>query len=119
MQVLHIEDDTDLQDVIRGMAGDNFQFTAATTLSEACGAIETQTFDAIILDLALPDGSGWDLLPLIKKKQQQARVVLLTGTEPSLEQIRNVEASLLKTRISARELIDALGSRVAASRPKV
>jgi len=119
MQVLHIEDDTDLQDVIHGMAGGDFQFTAATTLSEACDAIETQPFDAIILDLALPDGSGWDLLPLIKKKQQQARVVLLTGTEPSLEQVRSVEASLLKTRISARELIDALGKRVAASPPKV
>jgi DNA-binding response OmpR family regulator len=116
MKVLHIEDDTDLQDVIRGMAGDNFQFTAAATISEACDAIETQTFDAIILDLVLPDGSGWDLLPLIKKKQQQARVVLLTGTEPSLEQIREVEATLLKTRVSARELIDALGNRIDASR---
>lgn len=118
MQVLHIEDDTNLQDVIRGMAGDNFQFTAATTLSEACDAIEAQTFDTIILDLALPDGSGWDLLPLIKKKQQQARVVLLTAKEPSLEQMRSVEASLLKTRTSARELIHALGNRVAASPPK-
>ena len=63
IRILHVEDEPDLHQVIRTMAGKQFQFETASTLAEARTRVASQRFDVVILDLGLPDGSGWDLLP--------------------------------------------------------
>ncbi|MFO7541701.1 MAG: PAS domain S-box protein [Thiobacillus sp.] len=111
-RILHVEDDTDLHQVVRAMAGERFDFEFATSLHEAQARIGQERFDVVILDLGLPDGSGWDLLPEIRKRQPGARVVILSGTEMTPDKARKVEAVLLKSQVSPRELIDALNTRI-------
>jgi len=111
-RVLHVEDDADLHEVIRAMAGGRFEFELATTLSEARARVMLERFDVVILDLNLPDGSGWDLLPDIRQRQPDARVVILSGTDMTADETRKVEAVLLKSQISPRELLDALSARI-------
>lgn len=114
--VLHIEDDTDLHQVIRAMAGSQFEFELATTLAEAQAMLAAVRYDVVILDLGLPDGSGWELLPRIHKLEPAPQVIILSGTELTPEESAQVEASLLKSRMSQRELLDALSHRINKNR---
>jgi PAS domain S-box-containing protein len=117
-RVLHVEDDADLHEVIRAMAGGRFEFELATTLREARARVTLARFDVVILDLSLPDGSGWDLLPDIRQRQPDARVIILSGTEMMADASRKVEAVLRKSQVSPRELLDALSQRIQSIRPK-
>ena len=111
-RILHVEDDTDLHEVIRSMVGGRFDFELASSLREARERLALERFDVIILDVGLPDGSGWELLQEIRARQPEARVVILSGTEMTPDEARKVETVLLKSQVSPRELLDALSSRI-------
>ncbi|MDP3866118.1 MAG: CHASE domain-containing protein [Rhodoferax sp.] len=117
-RVLHVEDDADLHQVVRAMVGKRFDFELATTLQEARARVALERFDVVILDLSLPDGSGWDLLPEIRQRQPETRVVILSGADMTADEARKVEAVLLKSQVSPRELLDALNTRIQSSKPK-
>ncbi len=110
-RVLHVEDDPDLHQVVQAMAGGRFEFELATSLQAARELIALERFDVVVLDIGLSDGSGWALLPDIRQRQPQARVVILSGQEMSPDQARQVESVLLKSQVSPRELIEALSQR--------
>lgn len=117
-RVLHVEDDDDLYQVVRSMVGERFDFERATTLHEALDRVSRERFDVVILDIGLSDGSGWDVLPDIRARQPDARIVILSGADTTAEEARRVEAVLLKSQVSPKDLIDALGSRIRSSRPE-
>ncbi|HTQ99667.1 MAG TPA: ATP-binding protein, partial [Candidatus Acidoferrum sp.] len=111
-RVLHVEDDVDLHTVIRGMVGGNCEFSLATTLHSARQHLVQDRFTAIILDLVLPDGTGWDLLPDIHARQPDARLIILTGTDTTPLDLDKVDSILLKSRVTPAELLAAIHSRV-------
>ena len=111
-RVLHVEDDEDLHQVVRSMVGGRFEFELATTLEEAISLIALERFDVVILDIGLPDGSGWELLSAIRTRQPEARIIILSGAEVSPEQAQQVEHVLLKSQVSAQQLLDALNNRI-------
>lgn len=111
-RVLHVEDDRDLHEVVRAMAGDRFDFELATSLREARARVALERFDVVILDLGLPNESGWDLLPEIRAQQPHTRVVVLTGGELSGDHAGRVDAVLRKSQVSPRQLLDAIDSRL-------
>jgi PAS domain S-box-containing protein len=111
-RVLHVEDDADLHRVIRTMAGGHCEFELATSLREAHARLAREHFDVLLLDIGLQDGSGWDLLPEIRALQPHARVVILSGAELTAADARRVEAVLLKSQVTPRQLLDAIDARV-------
>ena len=111
-RVLHIEDDVDLHQVVCAMIGLNFELQQAATLGDARILLGKNPYDLIILDLKLPDGSGWHLLQEIRKQQPLARIVVLTGNDTSPEEAESVDAVLLKSRVSPQELLAALSSQI-------
>ncbi len=106
--VLHIEDDADLHRVIRTMAGPDCLFARAADMKEARALLKPGAYDVVILDLGLPDGSGWDLLPDIKAAVPNSRLIILTGQDTSQIDLRKVDSVLLKAGISPRQLLDAI-----------
>lgn len=112
VRVLHVEDDSEVHQVIRAMAGPRFDFELETSLSNARNRISLERFDVIILDIALPDGSGWTLLPEIRERQPNARVLILSGSELTADEACMVESVLLKSRISPDDLLKALNQRI-------
>jgi CheY-like chemotaxis protein/CHASE3 domain sensor protein len=86
--------------------------TQAFTGEEALTALNESTFDCIILDLNLPDISGFDLLDKIKSqpKLQTVPVVINTAMELQKEQMDRIlhysEAMVLKSNKSNDRLID-------------
>ncbi len=115
--VLHVEDDPDLHRVIKAMAGNRCTFTLATTLAEAESLVAREKFDVVILDLGLPDGSGWDLLPILRRLQPPPRIVVLSGEEMSPSDAHKVEAALLKSQMSPHDLLKAIQSSILRSKP--
>ncbi len=107
-RVLHIEDDADLHRVISSMAGQACTFTRAGDLQQARALLNPGAFDAVLLDLGLPDGSGLDLLPDIKAAVPHARLIILTGQDTSLLDLGKVDSVLLKSRMTPRQLLEAI-----------
>lgn len=115
-RILHIEDDTDLHEVVCAMAGDHFSFEAAHTVQEARTRLKQRSFDVVLLDIGLPDGSGWDLVPDIRACQPDAKLVILSGVDMTQQQHGQVEAVLLKSRLSKETLINGIDARLQSLR---
>ncbi|WP_217532988.1 response regulator [Vibrio metschnikovii] len=110
--VLHVEDDSDLHEVIREMAGDSARFELASTLAQARLKLQQASFDVLLLDLNLPDGSGWELLSEAKLLQPEIKIVILSGKPVTQHQHDQVEAVLLKSRLSTTTLLEGIHSRI-------
>ncbi|MGF6972199.1 signal transduction histidine kinase/DNA-binding response OmpR family regulator/CHASE3 domain sensor protein [Paraburkholderia sp. JPY465] len=62
-RVLVIEDDAPMRESIRALLqSENTEIVAVATLAEAFEQLGALAFDCVVTDLALPDGTGYDLL---------------------------------------------------------
>ncbi len=83
-QLLVVEDDPAEQMSIAELIGhDDVQITAATTGAEALAKMRERTYDCVVLDLRLPDISGFDLLTEIQQdpRLRDTPIVVFTGRE--------------------------------------
>jgi CheY-like chemotaxis protein len=84
----------------------------AYTGEQALKLLKEQQFDCIILDLNLPDISGFDLLDKIKEQPDHAHVPVIINTAMELSQdkmdkiLKHTEAMVLKSNKSNDRLID-------------
>jgi CheY-like chemotaxis protein len=81
-RVLVIEDDAAMRESIRALLqSENTEIVAVATLAEALEHIENFSFDCVVTDLALPDGTGYDLLERLAGNAEHASlpVIVYTG----------------------------------------
>jgi DNA-binding NtrC family response regulator len=64
----------------RYLTKNGYVIKSAGTLADARNAIVADRFDAIVLDLKLPDGNSMDWLPEIKKTYPALPVIVITGS---------------------------------------
>lgn len=93
MRILVVEDDPILLDGLKAGLG-LLGATVDTVSSCADGhaALGTTAFDAIVLDLMLPDGSGLDLLAKIRSAGNRTPVLLLTALDDVSDRIKGLDA---------------------------
>ena len=67
---------------------DDIDVSIAATGSEALAAIQQQSFDCMVLDLRLPDMSGFEVMERLRERQDSSDlpVVVFTGKELSAEE---------------------------------
>lgn len=88
MRILLIEDDPKLGAFIeRGLENANYSITRAMTCAEAWDALTDAAYDAIILDLGLPDGDGLDLLKEFRRKKFSEPVLVLSARDAVRDRI--------------------------------
>lgn len=84
MRVLYVEDnpiDADLVARHLARAAPDISLTVVPSLGDARNCLQTDApFDAALIDLKLPDGSGFDLLAWIRRQSLPMAVVMLTGS---------------------------------------
>jgi DNA-binding response OmpR family regulator len=93
MRILAIEDDPVLLDGLKaglGLLGATVD--TVSSCADGYAALDTTAFDAIVLDLMLPDGSGLDLLRTIRAAGNQTPVLLLTALDEVSDRIRGLDA---------------------------
>ncbi|UTW12239.1 PAS domain S-box protein [Marinobacterium rhizophilum] len=115
-RILHVEDDEDLCEVVNAMANELAVLDRAGTLASARRKLAHESYDLVILDLGLPDGSGWSLLPELKELALRPQIMLLSATEVSYTEAQQVDAVLLKSRVSHQNLMEQLGTLLEQTR---
>jgi CheY-like chemotaxis protein/signal transduction histidine kinase len=88
-RLLVVEDDPAEQFTIRELLGyDDIDVSIASTGEEALASIGTEPYDCMVLDLRLPDMSGFDVLERLKDMPESGDlpVVVFTGKELTSEE---------------------------------
>jgi len=79
-KVLLVDDEEDFLEVLsERMTNRGIEVSTATSATEAIRIAEKESFDAIIVDLMMPEMDGLEALKLIKEKKPESQVILLTG----------------------------------------
>ena len=79
-RILIVDDETEFLEVIRErLATRGIEADTSESAEEALAKIETQIYDAVILDLQMPGIDGIEALKLIREKRPELQVILLTG----------------------------------------
>ena len=79
-KVLLVDDEEKfLEMMAERMRARGMQVSTAASAAEAVRLAEEQSFDAIILDLKMPEMDGIEVLKMLKKKSPDSQVILLTG----------------------------------------
>lgn len=114
MRILVVEDDPVLSDGLRAGLG---MFGATLDIVESCAdgraALATSEFDALVLDLMLPDGSGLDLLVDMRAGGDRTPVLLLTAIDEIADRIRGLDAGA-DDYLGKPFDLDELGARLRA-----
>lgn len=105
-RILHVEDDDSLTQLVNELLSDEAQVIAAHSLAEARRRVSDEQYDLVILDITLGDGSGLDILPLLRHSGRLAPpVILYSASEASRELSGLVQAALVKSRDSVEQLL--------------
>ena len=79
-KVLLVDDEEDfLEAMAERMRARDMEVTTASSASEAFKKMESETFDAIVLDFQMPEMDGMEALKSIKAKRPESQIILLTG----------------------------------------
>ena len=80
MKLLVIEDEPSLlQSIMEYFIQIDFLCEGVTTYSNAIQKIDDYTYDCIILDINLPDGSGFELLKYLREYKKDEGVVIISA----------------------------------------
>ena len=122
MRVLLVEDDRSLADIIvAGMREHNLTALVATSAREGRERAELGHYDVIVLDVMLPDGSGFDLCAWIRGRGITTPILMLTARDAVDDRVKGLEAGaddyLIKP-FAFRELIARIRA-LARRRPAI
>jgi signal transduction histidine kinase/CheY-like chemotaxis protein/HAMP domain-containing protein len=121
-------DESHRTNVVELIGNGDVQTTGVATGAEALTALQAGRFDCMVLDLFLPDMSGFELIHKIKRKAEfrDLPILIYTGKELTREEeaevIRLAEASIIKDVRSPERLLDETAlflHRVEAHLPEV
>lgn len=112
-RLLIVEDDSELRTNLQLLLGrDQLEITGVGTIAEAMDALAGSTFDCMVTDLTLPDGTGYDLLERMAGNDAVAfpPVIVYTGralTRDEEQRLRRYSKSIIiKGARSPERLLD-------------
>ena len=89
--ILIIEDDKGLnQGVALALRKPDWKFLQAFSLKEGMEYWETAEVDMVLLDINLPDGSGYDFLGHVRTTSS-VPVIMLTANDMEIDEVRGIE----------------------------
>lgn len=104
-QVLHVEDSPDVARLVEVLLSRDAKVHAVGTLAGARAWLAGHRPDLVLLDLALPDGSGLDLVEDLRNLMPfPPPVLVFSAHEPPRERTSLLTKALLKSRTSNAEL---------------
>lgn len=90
--ILLLEDEVNVGSTLRDrLALEGFEITWAQNLKTAREALQQQPFALALLDVNLPDGSGFDLGKLIRDRYAKTAVVFLTAAGTTEDRVHGLE----------------------------
>ncbi|UII20043.1 response regulator [Fulvivirga ligni] len=88
-QILVVDDEVEICLLLSGMLKKlGFQTTYAHSVQDGAKCIQQSKYDLVFLDLNLPDGLGFHLIPKIRKENPDAKVVIISAYDGNIERQR-------------------------------
>lgn len=110
-KVLVVDDERDLVELVSDTLNGSVEcrLTHASTCAQALERMDAEPVDLLIVDLALPDGSGAELIQALREKHPLASTIVITGApsyERAVSALRSGAADFLAKPFTAAELLD-------------
>ncbi len=94
--ILIVDDDRDLRETLAEQLSLDGEFSTIEVGSiaeaEACLASPQGRFDAIILDIGLPDGDGRDLCVRLRRQGIKVPILMLTGSDEEADVVKGLDS---------------------------
>jgi DNA-binding response OmpR family regulator len=114
MKILIVEDQAKLAALLKqGLGEAGYDVGSANTCAAARNALSESGYDAIVLDLGLPDGDGLDLLRQWRRSGFNEPVIILSARDAVQDRIRGLDLGAddyLPKPFSIQELLARLRS---------
>lgn len=105
-RLLHVEDDEGVIAVVTELLIDEAEVVAVPTLRAARAILAKEDFDAVILDLTLPDGHGEDLLAEVRDRTgRPLPVIVFSARDLDKAAAESINAVLMKSRTTNETLL--------------
>lgn len=93
-KILLLEDDISLVDGLKySLKKNGFDVEVARTVCEAIKYLaEISKYDLLILDVTLPDGTGFEVCEKVRKQNQQIPIIFLTASDEEVNIIRGLDS---------------------------
>lgn len=92
MKILIVEDEIELlETIVSYLKNEDFICEKATTFFDAEDKIISFNYDIIILDITLPDGSGIDLLKLVKDQSPKTGVLIVSAKNSLDDKLKGLD----------------------------
>ena len=92
MRILLVEDSSELLQFVKiGLEGQGYVVDGFETVGDSDAAMAVTSYDAVILDLGLPDGDGLNLLRSWRNRGVTAPVLILTGRDAVDDRIKGLD----------------------------
>jgi len=93
MRILVVEDESLLaQSLAKGLRQAAHAVDVASTLADARTKLALETYDAVVLDLGLPDGSGLTLAREIRSRGDRVPILVLTARDGVSDRVAGLDA---------------------------
>jgi len=121
-RILLVEDEPGLREVLTlALEGAGFCCEAAAGVEEGLQALRETTFDGVLSDLKLKDGSGIELLTWMKEQGLETPVVIMTAyatTETTVQALNQGAVDFITKPFKHEELIASLKGLLSAAVPE-
>jgi DNA-binding NtrC family response regulator len=77
--VLIVEDELPVANLVRAVLSPDYSCSLASSVAEALQQLRTRSFELVLVDEGLPDGSGLYLLQIILTIAPQTAVIVMSG----------------------------------------
>jgi DNA-binding response OmpR family regulator len=93
MKLLIVEDDDDVRELVRIVfREEGHAVDSAANCSDGLLLALTDTYDGVVLDVRLPDGSGTDIARAMRRAGRMAPILMLTAQRSTAEVVRGLDA---------------------------
>ena len=92
MRILVVEDERKLARALReSLEAAGYEVTLAATGEEGFFLINAQTFDLVLLDLMLPGRDGLEVLTVLRQRNLETRVLVLTARDTLEDRVQGLD----------------------------
>jgi two-component system alkaline phosphatase synthesis response regulator PhoP len=91
-RILVVEDERNVGSTLtERLKKEGFETSWATTAEEARAEIEARKFDLALLDVGLPDGSGFEIAAFLRSRSRATAIIFLTAMGSAEDRVRGLE----------------------------
>ena len=95
MNALIVDDENDIALIVsRILTKRGLTVKYLDRITKARKEISCHTYDLFLLDLNLPDGTGFDLIPLIRENNEKARIFIISAYDGITEMKKAKEMNI-------------------------